>query len=186
MTTAVETSPIRRYLETMLEHEGRGGWTRRKPYVTSPLILELVREYKATTTRPNNDEAERFLEERIGDMPEHYHHGHDNRHELTYQLGSEIYIAGQILDDEAARLRLIDLLDQGFRPLDTSELVEGQKYTVRSGVRYGGRDVPDYSRKDIPARAVMAHTGRWAFLPKGKRTHGFMAESPMLIREGWA
>lgn len=111
-------STIRAYLEETRAREGEKGWLKRDPRATHPEILEAVREFRAAGGS-YDDDAERFVEERAGDLPEHHHHGHDKRHELTltYTLGHEVYIAKAILSDEENAARLAAALEEGFQPL---------------------------------------------------------------------
>lgn len=176
------TSTIRAYLEETRAREGDKGWLRREPPETLPEILELVREFRAGGGS-YDDEAERFVEERAGDLPEHYHHSDDRRHDLTKQLGHECYIAKHQLDDEKNRAALAAALEQGFRPLAETELEPEKRYTVRAGTCYCGSTVPTFGAPRL-VRTKTAPSGRVGFVLKGARNFVHIP-TPALVREGW-
>lgn len=171
-------STIRDYLETKAAEHPKE-WLRRKPCTTHPDILALVREFESAGGT-YDDAAERFVEERAGDLPEHHHHGHEDRHALTYQLGHEVYLARLILDDEAHAEHLAALQAEGFALLDDVEIEAGSHYVLRLGVTYSGHEVPSFGEPH-EVQAVRDATG-WIFLPKGARTRGFKAHGPALIK----
>ena len=176
------TSTIRAYLEETRAREGDKGWLRREPKATHPEILEAVRAFRAAGGS-YDDEAERYVEEIAGDMPEHRHHGDDDRHELTKQLGHECYIAKGILSDERAQAVIDEATAAGFRPLATVEIEDGKRYTVRCGTQYVGQDVPSYGRPTA-VRGKMAPDGHVGFVLKGARNFVHVP-TPALLREGW-
>jgi hypothetical protein len=173
----VAVSEIRDYLE--LEAQTPGGWLRRKPRATLPAILELVREWEAGGG-VYNDDAERWLNERVGDLPEHERHGTENRHPLCSQLGSEIYVARCILKDERATLELEAATADGYEPLEAVALEDGARYLARFGTVYSGQDVPAFGE----ARAVKAVRDGDSFVlrPKGARTSYFAHVGPTLVK----
>lgn len=176
-------SAIRDYLEETLKSEGRGGWTKRSPRATHPEILQLVREFEAGGGGVN-EQAEQFVEERAGDLPEHYYHGHDDRHELTYQLASEIFIARHIIRDEALAEEEQRLIASGYvRVVDEDEIVDGARYTVRVGAEYVGHEQIAWGRENLMRAARV--NGRLGWIPKGARLPR-VTIGPVLVREGWA
>lgn len=172
-------SDVRDYLET---HAGALGALRRS-HETHPAILALVREFEAGGGF-YDDDAERFIETRIGDLPEHRYHGHPERDPLTDALATAIYNAKLSLRDEAASERLAALLAEGYVPLAEATIEEGARYDLRFGMLYCGRSVPDYPPEAWRVRAKRDGE-RFFFLPHRARTHGFAWPSgPALIRSG--
>lgn len=171
-------SAIRDYLEAKAAGQP-GEWLRREPRTTHPDIQEAVREFEAAGGT-YDDDAERFVEERAGDLPAHGHHGGEDRDPLTVQLGHEVYIARRVLDDLAASEALAALQADGFVPLDESALVDGGRYVICLGTLYSGHRVPVFSRpKEVRAKRIDAG---FMFLPKGARTHGFRPSHTALVK----
>lgn len=172
---------IREYLEDKAAQPERE-WVRRKPATTHPEILALVREFVAGGGT-YNDDAERFVEARAGDLPPHQYHGHPARHRLTDQLGSEVYLARSIIRDEAEAATNAALEREGFAPLDPAALIDGARYVVRFARQYVGHSVPQYGRA-VEVRAHAKTDGGFMFLPKGARTRGYAATTfqPTLIK----
>jgi hypothetical protein len=168
-------SEIRAYLESRLEDEGKNGWLRREPKTTHPAILALVRDFERTGGVFNED-AERYVEASAGDLPEHYHHGHENRDPITYQLGHEVYLARGILTDAALRGDTDTALSDGYVPLEPDALKEGERYLVRFGTQYVGNSEVTYSDPKEVRVKITAHGPM--FLPKGARSNGWMAQRP--------
>jgi hypothetical protein len=173
-------SEIREYLEekaALAENE----WLRREPRTTHAAILDAVRAFEAGGGT-YNDDAERYVEEVAGDLPEHYHHAHEKRHRLTDQLGSEVYIAKGILRDEEATAKTEERAASGFEAvrLDGYEFKDGGRYEVSFGTLYVGRSEVSYGE----AREVRAvRSGeRFVLLPKRARTRGYAASGLALIR----
>jgi hypothetical protein len=172
-------SEIRAYLESRLEDEGPKGWLRRDPKTTHPAILALVRDFEESGGVFNED-AERYVEAAAGDLPKHYHHGHESRDPITYQLGHEVYLARGILKDEALRIEREAAYLAGYKPLEPATLQEGQRYLVRFGTQYVGQSETQYGKpKEM---RVKVYDGRPMFLPKGARTNGYRAQTPALVR----
>jgi hypothetical protein len=167
-------SEIRTYLEEKAQTPNE--WLRREPRTTHPAILAAVRECPDT----NNDATERFIEKRVGDLPEHRHHGHEKRDALTNQLGHEVYLARCLMHDEEAAAREAEAVAEGFAPLESVELVDGVRYEVRLGTRYSGQSVPNYAGA-VQVRAKI-HQGYIVFFPKGARSRYFVPSNPSLVR----
>lgn len=172
-------SAVRTYLEAKTADPNPKEWLRREPRSTHPEILEHVRAFKATGDF-NNDAAERYIIEQVGDLPAHHRHGHDDRHPLITQLGHEVYLANGILADEKGATQIEAAQADGFMPLDAVELVEGARYLIKLGTIYCGNDVPVYG----DPKSVRAHReqGRMVFLPKGAKTRYFVPGGPALIK----
>jgi len=171
-------SEIRNYLEAKTALGARE-WLRREPRETHPEILEHVRAFQAAGGF-YDDDAERYVEEQVGDLPAHRYHGHPERDPLTDQLGHEVYIAKSILRDEAARLKLEAFEADGFAPFDANTVQDGARYSLILGTLYTGRDIPDYG-DPVQVRARREGT-ILGFLPKGARTRGYIIDRPALIR----
>lgn len=171
-------SAIRDYLEATAA-ELPGEWLRREPRTTHIDILEAVREFVAGGGF-YDDDAERFVNERAGDLPPHRRHGDPDRHRLIVQLGHEVYIAKSVLDDERSAEKLAVLHADGFALLNEAEIEDGGRYVLRLGVTYSGRGVPTFG-EPREVRALRDELG-WFFLPKGARTRGFRASGPALIK----
>lgn len=171
-------SEVREYL-TEKSAEPRE-WLRRDPSTTHPEILQLVREC-IEGGGFYDDDVERFVTERVGDLPEHQRHGTDCRHALIVQLGHEVYIARRCLDDEKARAFESDALAEGFVPFDADAIQDGARYEVRFGTIYSGHTAPLYSQTyRVRARR---NGDDWLLLPPGARSRGFVPSGPTLIRE---
>lgn len=173
-------SDIRTYLEekaALPENE----WLRREPRATHPEIQRLVDEFVGGCTGiPYDDDTERYVEAAVGDLPEHEYHGHDNRHRLTYQLGRECYIAKHVLRDREAAEALAQAQAEGFVLLKDADVHAGERYLLRLGVLYSGRDVPDFG--EVKSVRAVEYKDRIIFLPKGARTRGFVPSGPALIK----
>lgn len=153
-------------------------WLRRSPRVTHPTILELVREARESGLF-YDDDTERYCIERIPGLPPHQRHGTE-RGPLLDQLGHEVYVAKCQLDDEKATAALNEARAEGFAPATEDDLVEGQRYVVRFGTLYVGREVATFG--EAHEVRVKRLGGRMALLPKGSRTRGFAPRSPMIAR----
>lgn len=174
-------SEIRGYLEQRLALGRRG---RRELEGTHVAIVEAVREALASGLS-YDDDVERFVNARAGDLPEHRYHGHPERHELGRQLATEVYIAKCMLSDERAAGRLAELTADGYRPVADVELAEGDRYVVRAGTRYVGRAVAEYG-KPLQARVVRFRGLGLKLVPKGGRSRYLLTDDLTLVREGWS
>lgn len=152
---------------------------------THPRIIELVREYREIGYG-TDDEAERFVEAEVGDLPTHRHHGDPHRHPLTIQLGHEVYLAKGILRDEELAEEEQRALAAGFVRLEDLDglAIDGTtRYTVRFGTQYVGQNQISWGREH-PVRVVV-ESGRIGVIPKGARNPRYVS-GPVLIREGWS
>lgn len=151
-------------------------WLRREPRTTHPEIQALVREALATL-KPSpggtiyDDDVERYVNERVGDLPPHYRHAHPERHALVDQLGHEVYIARQCIRDEEAAAEIVAALDAGYVPLQDADVRDGARYLVRFGTLYTGAAVAVYGEPHEVKARMFGDT--LAFMPKGARTRGF-------------
>lgn len=175
-------SEIRTYLEqkaALPENE----WLKREPRSTLPAILDEVRAYRARVGSrvAYNDDAEQAVERLAGDLPEHRYHAHPERHRLTDQLGSEVYIAQCICHDEQNAARAEELRADGFVPLEQVEEV-GKVYDVAPGIVYSGYELPSYGKVHERCRFAGRQNGRPVFLRPRARTNGFTGDH-VLVRE---
>lgn len=178
--SATEASVIRAYLEAKAALPERE-WLRREPRTTHPAILEAVRAAIESGHR-HDDLIERYVEDVAGDLPEHHHHSHEQRHRLTYQLGHEVYLAKGLLDDERNRTHAAEAQSEGYAPLESVNLVDGDRYVIRTGVLYVGQSEPEYGTPcEVRAKWQPAYN-RFVFLPKGARTRYFVPSGAALIR----
>lgn len=176
-------SAIREFLEEKAALPLSNEWLRREPRGTHPDILAAVREAEdSIPPTPGgviyDDSVEQFVNARAGDLPSHQPHGERDR--VLAQLGHEVYIARGLLRDEVNQAAEDEALADGFAKLADVALVPEGRYLVRPGTLYSGYSVPVYG-KAREVRAVNAPNG-WGFLPKGARTRGFLAVSPMLVK----
>lgn len=175
-------SEIRAYLEDKAATPNE--WLRRKPRVTHPAILELVREARQDLGLHYDDDVERFVNERAGDLPAHERHG-AGRDPIVVQLGHEVYVARACLRDEEARAALDGLYEDGFAPFEACALEDGDRCEVRFGVLYVGREVADYG-DPLEVRVRASASGGRVFLPKGARTNGYAPTALTLVKRAVA
>jgi hypothetical protein len=148
---------------------------------THPAIIELVRAFEAGGGTYDED-AEQYVEAACGDLPPHQYHGHPERDEMTYTLGTAVYNAKKYLRDETARARLNALTAQGFAPLEGATIIDGGRYLLSMGTLYVGREQATY-RDPMSVRAVTAPGHPPYFLPPRARTRGFNVAGPALVKE---
>lgn len=167
-------SAVRTYLEEK-SGEPPKEWLRREPRTTHPEILEAVRDFEAAGGF-YDDDAERFVNERAGDLPPHEHHGAD-RHPLIEQLGHEVYIAKGCLKDERAQADIDASIADGFTMLSGEQLEEGQRYIVRLGTLYCGQEMPTFGEpREVRVKGKL-------LLPRGARTQGYSASRTVLAQK---
>lgn len=171
-------SETREYLEVKASEHPKE-WLRREPRTTHPKILELVREFQAAGGF-NNDAAESFICDRVGDLPAHRHHGANDRHRLINQLGHEVYLATQILSDERAQAELDEARAEGFVPLEEIELQDGGRYILKQGTLYSGRSVAAFSA-GVRVRA-RKDGARFVFMLHGAKSRAFVPSGPALAK----
>lgn len=170
-------SEIRAYLEDKALTPGE--WLRREPRVTHPAILELVREARQGPGVHYDDDVERFVNAKVGDLPAHERHG-AGRDRIVEQLGHEVYVARACLKDEEARAALAGFEADGFVPLEGVELADGERCLVRFGTLYSGQEVAVYGDAR-EARVRVTPAGRF-LLPKGARTQAFATDGLTLVK----
>jgi len=172
-------SEIRTYLEAKAALP-EGEWLRREPRGTHPEIKQLVAEFRASGGF-YDDDAERFVNEKAGDLPPHERHGSE-RDRLLKQLGNEVYLAKGELRDDVAAATLAGLVEQGFEPLDQDTITEGGRYLLCIGTLYCGQTVPSYSEPVLVRARHYPPSGRFVFLPKGARTRALIVNGPALVK----
>ena len=159
---APENSAIRNYLAGV----DRSALLRSRE--THPAILALVRAFEAGGGFCDED-AERYVENAVGDLPPHRHHGHPERDPMTYALGAAIYNARHVLDDERAKAKVAALIAQGYEPITEQATTTRYRRVVLYPTRHIGGSWAEYQ----DARLVSDGRGGVGYvLPKGHRTRG--------------
>lgn len=173
-------SDIRAYLEEKAALPERE-WLRRDPPVTHPAIMQAVRDALASGLH-YDDDVERYVDRQAGDLPPYFCHGHEKRDRLTYQLGREVYLARKIVRDEESAAARDALLADGFVDADAYTFREGGRVIACLGTLYSGYTVPVYNQP-VEGRSIALDNGRWALIPKGRRTRGYAIAAPALVKE---
>lgn len=157
---------VRAYLAR--EAQTPKGWLRRDPKTTHPTITRLVRCAQAAGITYDDDTNE-YVAGRLGIAET-----------LRDQLGHETYVAKGIISDDSARAKRDAMLAEGFTPMIEADLRDGDRYLVRFGTTYVGREVPDYTSAQR-YRIKRTPTGVY-LMPHGSRTRGYRVPSDALAK----
>lgn len=157
--------------------KGRRGSSARMPSNggagTHPMLYALYLEYVATGAYPYLDSVQRWITERVDELPrfDTSTSGHTQPDPIQRQLQTEMYVASCMVRYEQEQERIAALAAEGFAPLDVKAIEPDATYLLARGTDYVGVGV---ALKDpVKVRPVFQDGELRGFLPPRKRTHGF-------------